>query len=249
MNKRTVRGFFLVTLALNILLVSMMLLDYFYANSRFFSAILVTMGVLVIITGVLMFLLEFSNEPTVQPVAVAEPRPVRDTLSAPQPKVRTIQLQPNVVGELAPADEDATMPFTYGEYRLYSRNVKLKGGGRRTIYFFSKRQPKSGAPSPKPVGYHVGVNERTGLPFLKKGGGADGEDLTPEIEHALRPQCGALTEDRKQCRNSARLGSKYCASHFGYQPPSIAAAEARRRDTMARVRDAPDTLPTIRRTA
>lgn len=35
-----------------------------------------------------------------------------------------------------------------------------------------------------------------------------------------RPQCVALTEDGAQCRNSAREGSKYCASHKGYQPPT-----------------------------
>ena len=35
-----------------------------------------------------------------------------------------------------------------------------------------------------------------------------------------QPQCGALTEDGQQCRNSAREGSKYCAPHKGYQPPT-----------------------------
>jgi len=34
------------------------------------------------------------------------------------------------------------------------------------------------------------------------------------------PQCAALTADGKQCRNSARGASKYCASHKGYQPPA-----------------------------
>jgi hypothetical protein len=37
---------------------------------------------------------------------------------------------------------------------------------------------------------------------------------------AYRPQCSALTDDGAQCRNSARGGSKYCASHKGYQPPT-----------------------------
>jgi hypothetical protein len=35
-----------------------------------------------------------------------------------------------------------------------------------------------------------------------------------------QPQCAALTGDGKQCRNSARGASKYCASHKGYQPPA-----------------------------
>lgn len=37
---------------------------------------------------------------------------------------------------------------------------------------------------------------------------------------AYRPQCAALTADGKQCRNSARGASKYCAPHKGYQPPT-----------------------------
>lgn len=36
-----------------------------------------------------------------------------------------------------------------------------------------------------------------------------------------QPQCAALTADGKQCRNSARGTSKYCASHKGYQPPAL----------------------------
>lgn len=35
-----------------------------------------------------------------------------------------------------------------------------------------------------------------------------------------QPQCRALTADGKQCRNSSRGTSKYCASHKGYQPPA-----------------------------
>lgn len=35
-----------------------------------------------------------------------------------------------------------------------------------------------------------------------------------------QPQCAALTADGAQCRNSSRDGSRYCISHFGYQPPT-----------------------------
>ena len=42
------------------------------------------------------------------------------------------------------------------------------GGRNQTIYFFSKRKPKSGTPCELPSGYVVGVNKRTGLPYLKK---------------------------------------------------------------------------------
>ena len=60
------------------------------------------------------------------------------------------------------------MVFTYEGWTLYTREVELKGGRMQTIYFFSKRSPKSGTPCDKPAGYNVGVNKRTGLPYLKK---------------------------------------------------------------------------------
>ncbi|MES2153658.1 MAG: hypothetical protein V4510_00800 [bacterium] len=149
----------------------------------------------------------------------------------------------------APASPTAAGPFMFNGFTLHGRMVELKNGGSRTIYFFAKSKPRSGAPCAKPAGYHVGVNEKTGLPFLKKGTAPDGEDLTPEAEHHYRPQCAALTSDGHQCRNSARHESKYCASHFGYQPPAIAKAAAQREDTLPRVKAAPDTLPSVRRKA
>jgi hypothetical protein len=60
------------------------------------------------------------------------------------------------------------MAYTYQGWTLYTRDVKLKGGRMQTIYFFSKRTPKSGRPCDMPNGYIVGVNKRTGLPYLKK---------------------------------------------------------------------------------
>ncbi len=60
------------------------------------------------------------------------------------------------------------MAFEYKGYTLYTREVDLKGGRRQTIYYFSKRTPKSGRPCDKPLGYRVVENPRTGLPFLKK---------------------------------------------------------------------------------
>lgn len=61
------------------------------------------------------------------------------------------------------------MPYTHQGWTLYSRDVKLKRGPKVTIYFFSKRKPKSGKPmGDMPAGYKIGVNKRTGLPYLKK---------------------------------------------------------------------------------
>lgn len=60
------------------------------------------------------------------------------------------------------------MAYTHNGWTLYTRNVTLKGGRNQRIYFFSKRNPKSGEPCELPTGYAVGTNQRTGLPYLKK---------------------------------------------------------------------------------
>ena len=60
------------------------------------------------------------------------------------------------------------MVYIHDGWTLYKRDVKLKGGRNQTIYFFSKRKPKSGTPCDKPENTVVGVNKRTGLPYLKK---------------------------------------------------------------------------------
>jgi APA family basic amino acid/polyamine antiporter len=70
----------------------------------------------------------------------------------------------------APAPSShAAEAYRHGGYALYRRNVRNKDGSERPLYFFAKRSPKTGsAPSPLPSGYAVGVNEKTGLPFLRK---------------------------------------------------------------------------------
>ena len=67
----------------------------------------------------------------------------------------------------SPSEVDI-MAYVHDGWTLYTRDVKLKGGRNQTIYFFSKRTPKSGRPCELPPGYTVGVNKRTGLPYLKK---------------------------------------------------------------------------------
>ena len=61
------------------------------------------------------------------------------------------------------------MVYTHNKvWTLFTRAVKLRGGMNQQIYFFSKGKPKSGKPSDMPNGYKVGVNKRTGLPYLSK---------------------------------------------------------------------------------
>ena len=56
-----------------------------------------------------------------------------------------------------------------GTYVLHTRSVDLKGGRKQTIYFFAKKgnKPASGTPCAMPSGKMVGINDRTGLPYLK----------------------------------------------------------------------------------
>ena len=64
--------------------------------------------------------------------------------------------------------EVINMAYEQDGYTLHSREVTLKGGKVQRIYFFSKKVPKSGEPCDLPTDYEVGVNQRTGLPYLRK---------------------------------------------------------------------------------
>jgi hypothetical protein len=71
-----------------------------------------------------------------------------------------------------PSKEMHHMPYEHktskGTYVLHTRAVELKGGRKQTIYFFCKKgnKPASGKPCDMPNGKKVGINQRTGLPFL-----------------------------------------------------------------------------------
>lgn len=59
-------------------------------------------------------------------------------------------------------------PYTVGEYTLHTKEATLRGGRKQQIYFFAKKEKKDATPCAKPEGYEVTVNEKTGLPLLKK---------------------------------------------------------------------------------
>ena len=261
MKRTTIRNLLLTCVVLDLALIGLVLYDFFQNSSDWIVWLLVVFGVFVVITAILFAMAgrgEEEGERVVvrEVVREAEPAPsgertvvVHDYPPIPPAPIRALYESPprRMPAPPAPAGS-ASVPFVFNGYTLYTKVVQLKNGGKRPIYFFSKRKPRSGRMCAKPRGYHVGVNERTGLPFLKKGAGPDGEDLTPAAREAgYRPQCSAITEDGKQCRNSAREGSKYCGSHFGYQPPGLAKATVDRKDTLARVKKAPDTKPSTRR--
>lgn len=54
-------------------------------------------------------------------------------------------------------------------YYLHGKEVTLQNGRKQQIFYFA-RQPKDGESlNAVPAGYRIEENERTGLPFLKKG--------------------------------------------------------------------------------
>lgn len=58
------------------------------------------------------------------------------------------------------------MVYTYKGWTLYVIEPNFKVIGKRKMYFFSKRIPIRGKPCDMPEGYKVGVNKKTGLPYL-----------------------------------------------------------------------------------
>lgn len=281
MKRSTVKSLLLICLILDLALIGVVVYDYFENNSDWIVAVLGVFAIFVVFTAVLFALSGDKKDTVVVREVVREvqtPGEVRfDAISplvsppippAPlhaRPIIVPRAVRPATVAKATPVAEG---PFRFNGFTLHTRQVELaNAGGKRSIYFFSKKKPKSGRPCAKPAGYHVGVNERTGLPFLKKGQGPDGEDLTPAAaESPYRPQCSALTADGAQCRNSAREASKYCGSHFGYQPKTLKGsakkiegrswnpfdkltdkASVAKADVKPKVRGAKDTKPAVRR--
>lgn len=70
-------------------------------------------------------------------------------------------------GYKAPAKPGASKPSAHqhGDYTLH-KLVVVRHGQRRTLYFFAKSKPKRGVPARLPPGREVGVNRRTGMPYL-----------------------------------------------------------------------------------
>lgn len=158
----------------------------------------------------------------------------RDAGKVQRPTAPEAAVAPTPAARRAPSPAPSASAFVHNGYTLYSRPTKTRGGGETMFYFFAKKTPTSGTPSAKPAGYTVGVNSRTGLPFLRRG------DKKPE---AAGDQCGAITSDGKQCRRTARQGSKYCHIHKKYKPVTRDAAY-QRQETAPRSKKAKDTLAT-----
>jgi len=60
------------------------------------------------------------------------------------------------------------MVYKLNNWTLYKRDVKLRMGNIITIYFFCEKVPQRGTACDLPENYSVGINKRTGLPYVKK---------------------------------------------------------------------------------
>lgn len=69
----------------------------------------------------------------------------------------------------------------------------------------------------------------------------------PKVQASeYEPQCQAITPEGRQCRNSSRHNSKYCASHRNYTAPPLSQVVGAV-DTEPRYSGAPDTKPAYSR--
>jgi hypothetical protein len=57
---------------------------------------------------------------------------------------------------------------TYKEYTLYRRKTRRQDGKKSRFHYFAKRKSVKGSPAPLPEGYHIVVNKKNGVPYLKK---------------------------------------------------------------------------------
>src|SRR5690349_1082952 len=151
MNDQTKRGLLVAGLTINVLFLALALVDYALWDSQYMWPIFVGWAFLVLLIA---FLALHLLRVRVHVERVAVP-------AAPVPAPAPAPANPAPV-TFTPVKEP--FPFVYKGYTLHSREVVLKNGGARQIWFFAKRRPASGKPAAKPAGYHVGVNERTGLP-------------------------------------------------------------------------------------
>ncbi len=83
------------------------------------------------------------------------------------------KLNDTVEWESYPAEKKKTKQVsppicTYKKFTLYKRVSSSNNRKKTTIHFFSKEKPQNGQPTQLPEGYHIAVNKKTNVPYLKK---------------------------------------------------------------------------------
>jgi hypothetical protein len=75
--------------------------------------------------------------------------------------------------EAMAADAEHEHAYTHGPYTLYQKTVESSDGETEDLFFFARDPPDDAEPAELPDGHEVGVNERTGVPFVRE---TDDED-------------------------------------------------------------------------
>ncbi len=115
--------------------------------------------------------------PEVSMVEQEPEEPVEPEEQEPMEDIEVLEIGVEVPEAEAEPEEDEELPewetveetpYTVGEYTLHTKEATLRGGRKQQIYFFAKKEKKDATPCAKPEGYDVKVNEKTGLPVLKR---------------------------------------------------------------------------------
>jgi hypothetical protein len=70
--------------------------------------------------------------------------------------------------EASEKEHHADVPYKYGEFTLYKKEITTSTGKIRNIHFFSKKKPDIGEAVSFPEGYEVKINKVTKLPYLRR---------------------------------------------------------------------------------
>jgi hypothetical protein len=98
--------------------------------------------------------------------------PLQQITSQPETTPETEELSEwesyDVDEEASQKDHHADVPYKYGEFTLYKKEITTSTGKIRNIHFFSKKKPDKGEAVVFPEGYEVKINKVTKLPYLRR---------------------------------------------------------------------------------
>ena len=91
-----------------------------------------------------------------------------DKKSAEKKPISPTQKEPAVEKKVQGTEHPEKDVFSYGDYTLYKKQLRIGGKEIRTVHFFSKDTPEDSTPCTLPSGYEVKINEKTGVPYIRK---------------------------------------------------------------------------------
>jgi hypothetical protein len=132
-----------------------------------------TVDDLVQIRGIKRKLAKQIKKETEQKTTISEPlefipiKPKRSVKKSKEEPDDTAEWESNTTEEIS-KKLSLSPACTYQEYTLYKRETGKQSRRKTTIHFFSREKPNQGHPTQLPDGYQIEVNDKTGIPYLKK---------------------------------------------------------------------------------